>query len=501
MRTSVQAAMSAINLYSEYFLGLIISLTIARNLTTDDYGVYSSIIWISGLVTLAINSGLGINATKFIAEFTKRDPKSLPAIVAYFWRIQHIRILIVSAIALVILLSSYGNTNIEPWLLTTLFICAVIKADYMFRMAVFKGVKKFDVIAKTSVIANPFNIALVLLCAYLDATLNNFILVYCVACLIYGVSARLYTKQLPSRQWDNGIVQEHKKRIVIQMLSATGIVFFGTLIFKQSQVLVLEKSDFFTEAGFFNIAFLLSTAAITLVPGIYQEILLPKITDAVENGDVKSQVEQAERYLITLSMAVAIPMVIYADVIIEVLYGERYQEAAFSLQIMVVLKAIMTLNQGANLTLISHDKQFDMVKVNAGMFVFAMILSLFIVPFMGLTGALIVYGTLVFILLFSYSMLARSCKYKMISVNNLLRIIVPALISTGAPLIINQFLSGILSSIIGSISFVVLYFYLLFIFRGYDRSVVYILKQIEPKSPKKIKVYINWGIKQLMNTK
>lgn len=497
MRTSIQAAMSAINLYSEYFLGLIISLTIARNLSTDDYGVYASVIWISGLITLAINSGLGINATKFIAEFNKRDPKSLSAIVAYFWRIQHIRILMVFAGAVCLLMFNYENTKMNLWLLIILFICGVLKADYMFRMAIFKGIKKFDIIAKTSLIANPFNIIAVLLCAYLDANLTNFILVYCSACIVYGVSARLYSEQLPQKSWDSDIIQKHKKRIVIQMLSATGIVFFGTLIFKQSQVMVLEQSNFFSDAGFFNIAFLLSTAAITLVPGVYQEILLPKITDAVDNGDVKSQVEQAERYLIALSLLVAIPVVLYADVIVDTLYGERYEGAVLGLQVMVVLKAIMTLNQGANLTLISNDKQVDMVKVNASMFIFAVILSFSIVPYLGLIGALIVYGVLVFILLFSYSILAKRCDYKMISFIQLLRIFIPAIISSLPALVINHYITGLLSAFIGSVVFAICYLNLLFFFKGYDASVGYILKNIEPKTPTLLKSYINWGIRKL----
>ena len=174
MRTSLQAAMSAINLYSEFFLGLIISLTIARNLSTDDYGLYSSIIWLAGIIVLSINSGLAINVTKFVAEFTKREPESLPAILAYFWRIQHIRVFVVLVIAFVLLFINSASINIDLWVLVVLFICAVIKADYMFRMAVFKGLKKYDILAKTSVIANPFNIMAVLLCAYFGANLQNF---------------------------------------------------------------------------------------------------------------------------------------------------------------------------------------------------------------------------------------------------------------------------------------------------------------------------------------
>ena len=127
MRTSIQAAMAAINLYSEYFLGLIVSLAIARSLSTDDYGIYSSILWLAGLITLAINAGLALNVTKFVAEFKKKDESALPAIIAYFWQIQHIRLAIVAVIACGVLAYTYGSTTMDTWLLITLFVCAIIK--------------------------------------------------------------------------------------------------------------------------------------------------------------------------------------------------------------------------------------------------------------------------------------------------------------------------------------------------------------------------------------
>ena len=313
----------------------------------------------------------------------------------------------------------------------------------------------------------------------LEQIYRIFVLVYCSACLVYGVSARLFTKDLPNSKWSDDIIDNHKKRILFQMLSATGIVFLGSLIFKQSQVVVLEQNLLFSEAGFFNIGFLLSYAAISLIPGIYQEILLPKITDAIEDGDVQSQVEQAERYLIMLSLLVTIPVVSYADVLIDFLYGERYQGAVLCLQVLMIFQSIRMLNEGANLTLISNDKQLGMAKINVLMFVIAVILSVTCVPSFGLNGALIVYGTLVFILLLSYSYLAKSCNYKMIPPRDIIRIIIPALISSVPILIVNSFLTGIASAIIGSILFAIIYFNLLFVFKGYDGSVSVILKQIK----------------------
>ena len=278
------------------------------------------------------------------------------------------------------------------------------------------------------------------------------------------------------------------------MLSATGIVFLGALIFKQSQVVFLEYNHLLSEAGFFNIGFLLSTAAITLIPGIYQEILLPKITDAVQNGDVQTQVAQAEKYLITLSVLVVIPVVFYADVIIDILYGERYQGAVLPLQVMIILKAILTLNQGANLTLISHDKQVGMVKIKIVMFFLAFGASLVCVPLWGLNGALFAYGLMAFILLFLYGNLAKTCGYQMISISSIFRIIAASVLAAMPLFIINQFLTGIVSAIVGSLVFVVIYLNMLFVTKGYDNSVCFLLKKVHPKVPKVMQSYVGWAI-------
>jgi len=495
MRTSIQAMMAAANLYSEYFIGLIMSMIVARNLSTDDYGIYSSLIWLAGLFTLGINSGLSLNVTKFVAEFKKNNIDQLPAILAYFWRIQYFRIAIVCLVSMVVFSINPQLIHLSLWLFIALFISSIIKADYMFKMAIYTGMKRFDIIAKTSLTTNPFKILLVVLFAYYLPTLEGFILVYCGSCIAYGASALLYNQSLPNHHYEQNTVNLHKKRIIQQTISATIIVFIGTLIFRQSQVMILEQYQLFSEAGFFNIAFVLSTAAITLVPGVYQEVLLPKITEAVQTNNVSSQIEQAERYLITLSLLVVFPVIIYADVIIETLFGERYLGATIPLQLMMVFKTILTLNQGANLVLISNDKQIDMAKFHSLLLIIAIILSVIFVPAIGLNGALITYGLLSIILLLGYAGLAKPSHYKMIPLGSILRILLASSIAIIPALLINHYLSGIISAVIGTFLYIIIYLNLLFITKGYDDSVLYLLKQMRKKIHiKPVKSYLNWCI-------
>ncbi len=497
MKTILQALLAAINLYSEYFLGLIISIIIARNISSEDYGLYSSTIWLAGLFTIAVNSGLSITVTKFIAEFKAKSSAELAAVLAFLHRAKNNRQLLVIMITAIFLLLKYGDTKIHFWLLVLLFVSSIMKADYIFRMSIYKGIQRFDILAKMSLIVNPINLLGVILCVLIAPSLENFILVYCFTCLVYGLTSWSFNKNMPPVQENSSLLLAHIPRLKSQIISATLVVFLGALIFRQSQVVVLEQSDFLAAAGYFNIAFLLASAAITLIPGVYQEVLLPKITKAVASNNVTTQVVQAERYLLTLSLLVAVPVGIYADVIINLLYGERYIAAALPLQFMMLFKTASMLIQGANLTLISKDRQVSVAKFNLLLLVVAILLSVILVPMWGLEGALVVYGILVVCQFIGYQYLARQVGYKMLSIKVSSRIVLPAIIAAIPVLFINQYIHNISMTIIGSLLFAIIYINLLFVFKGFDSSVCYLLKQLQPKVPSPFSLYIAWAIKQL----
>mgnify|MGYP000032367144 CR=1 FL=1 len=491
MRTVIQASFAAINLYSEYFLGLFVSIIIARNLSTEDYGIYSSAIWIAGLVTIAINSGLSITVTKFVAEFKHKCAAKLPALLYFIKGLLIRRILLVVAVFCLLIFMNVQIMRVPTWLVAALVLCAIFKAVYIYKISIFKGLQRFDVLAKTSVVANPINLLCVAFCAYFSPSVIHFLLAYCIACIAFWASILRFGKVLPApnNQVD---IRDETNRIGIQILSATIIVFIGALVFRQSQILVLENSNLLAEAGFFNIAFILATSAVTLIPGIYQEVLLPKITQAAQNNNFRHSIHQAQRYLLILCLMVLFPVLIYADVIIDVLYGERYYNAVFALQIMVILKTIIVINNGANLTLISKDRQVAMSKVHLLIFLLALVLSFFITPQYGINGALVVYGVLVGILVISFHYLAKREGYSFISIKLLMKILSASLIAAMPLLVVNYYTFGILSALIGSFIFLILYVHLLLVFNCFDYSAGVIFKQLSEKTPLFIRSYLRW---------
>ncbi len=497
MRTIFQASLAAINLYSEYFLGLLVSIIIARNLSTEEYGIYSSAIWLAGLVTIAINAGLSITVTKFVAEFKKNNQQQLSSLLSFIRKVLIKRIIFVVAVFLLLILFDVSAVTVPVWLICTLLVCAVFKATYIYQISIFKGLQRFDVLAKTSMIANPINLLSVAIFAYFSPSIEGFLVAYCIACLAFALSILSFKKQMPQGNTGVLLIGEDKQRIIGQIYAASVIIFFGALVFRQSQILVLEGSGLFSEAGYFNIAYILATSAVTLIPGIYQEVLLPKITQAVGNNGLKSNVLQAQRYLTILCLLVLVPVLMYADVVIDIFYGERYQDAVFALQVLVVLRVIVVINDGANLTLISHDRQRIMAKVNFFLFLIAAVLSYLVTPQYGVEGALVVYGILIFLLVIFYNRIAKGDGYCLMPMKVFFSIIGAAALASLPSLLLNHYLSGILSAILGSMLFVLIYVNLLFVVKGFDRSVTFLLGQLAPKMPKPIGVYMSWAINRL----
>ncbi|NMP16184.1 oligosaccharide flippase family protein [Thalassotalea sp. Y01] len=496
MRAIMQTAMAGFHLYSEYICGMLISITIARSLTTTEYGLYSSIIFVASVFTLSVNAGMNINVTKFVAEVKHKAPDYLAAFFHLVNRLFLIRLCIaISIIALVIWFDF--DFGVSASLVAFILLGASFKARYMLNLAIMKGIRRFDKVALVSLIVNPLNLLAVIICAVLLPGLTNFLIIYAVTCLLFWLVVIRISNDLPSAQFNEQFEQHYRSRFIKQMISATFVVIFAGFTFRQSQVLVLQSSDFLEAAGFFNIAFILSGAAITLVPGIYKEILLPKIVVARENKAAVGEVLQAERYLIILAGLVIFPLIIYAKEVIALLYGERYMAAVQPLQWLMFFKFIGLLKEGANLTLISHDKQDVLAWVNAGVFALMCLLSLLLVSNYGLMAAVWVYGSLSIVQLIGYMRFAKPFDYKMMPITSLLRILIPGICMALVVMFLNRYIDGWWRVIPGSIVFIIGYVHLLVFFRAFDTTGQRLFHSLQRKSPQPLKIYFRWASQRL----
>ena len=497
MKTSKQALMSAINLYSEYFLGFVISLAVARNLSTDDYGVYSSIIWIAACISIFVNSGISISSIRYFSEYSKNSPAYIGDLYSYFRLAQAKRFVLVAFLVLGILWSDLLELEVKIFFLGLVVLSALAKSDYMFRTSIFKGIKRFDIIAKTSLIVNVCNLSLVLTVAYFVPSLENFLIAYCISCFIYFFSSQYYSKYLPSKKIDKKIPSDEINTLKEQVFFSTVIMFIGFFLMKQSQVFFLEFNNYKAEAGFFNIAYLLSAAAISLVPGVYQEILLPKISSFSEQNDIQSQIQLSENILLILALMTSLPVLYFSESIILILYGERYIQAAFVLQLLMVIRVVQLLFQGPTLTLIKGSGEKDRASVNVIALIIGCSTSILLVPLIGLNASIAIYGLCSTVMLFGYVFCARKFGYRIFDLVKCMQIFIVASISSCVMLIPAMFADNIFAIIVSTILFWFIYFTLICKCKLIDFRVISLAGKVAKNSPKPLRIYLQYCISGL----
>src|SRR5690606_29794999 len=89
--------------YVTYALGLLTSILVARTLGPDDFGRYSYIVWLAGMLIAFSNNGITTTAIRFVSESLGRgSPESSRRVHGWLWRRQLFCIALVAVVFLVV---------------------------------------------------------------------------------------------------------------------------------------------------------------------------------------------------------------------------------------------------------------------------------------------------------------------------------------------------------------------------------------------------------------
>src|SRR5690606_8039224 len=98
-------AFSSIGMYTEYLLGMVTSVVIARHLGPDGFGVYGLLIWLVAMGVATANSGTASSAIKFVAELRGAgQEQAIPSLLAYLRRAQRLFLAAVLVVGTVVFL-------------------------------------------------------------------------------------------------------------------------------------------------------------------------------------------------------------------------------------------------------------------------------------------------------------------------------------------------------------------------------------------------------------
>lgn len=370
----------------EFFLGMLVSIIIARALQPDVFGHYSFLIWCAMLFVIAANGGLTTAAIKFVAEASPGPDRG--ATVQFLSSLQRRFLLAATCIAsgLIALLLLSGSDDTPAWLWGLLLLAAALKSSYQFRNAISKGRENFAAIARVVLIVGPANLLLCLAIAWRYPTLESFVLAYAVTSSLYLLCMRLFEQHDPGR---NSLTIETRSRMWRHIRIVSVSIVLSFLILRQSEVLFLKMLRPVEEIGFFNIAFTISFALSALIPGVYGSLLLPMMSreSRSEREQQGKQFHSAVRYLQLLALPMAAGTYVLGGLLIGLLYGDEYSTAADVLMWLITGVSLAAVGQASVGHLVSSDRQHTVLLVNAVTTALVLVIDWWAISHYGLTGA------------------------------------------------------------------------------------------------------------------
>lgn len=389
---------SSIGLYTEYVLGMVISVIIARHLEPAGFGSYSVIIWMVALGVAIVNSGTGTAAIKFVAELRgSGNPELIPVTLRYLRKAQRTFLLVVLGLACVPLL--VAGDSLTPqlhsgvlfgFLVTTISI----RSLYMFNIGVAKGFENFRANAIVALVSTPVTLLMVVVAGWLGAPVEAFLGIFVVSSVILYLMSRLQTAPLVPRPVPGvGLPQELLARVRrhMRLTALTVIVYF--LVASEIEVLFLKLYATAEMAGHFKVAYQLASGAALLVPGVFGAILLPMMASALKQGSevAARRYVTSTRYLTLLAAPLVAFGVIFSGAIIGVLYGAAYAPAAPVFAACLAGGALLTMVQGGSSLLVSADRQGSILLMAAMLAVVKIALDIVLIIHYGLKGAMYAY--------------------------------------------------------------------------------------------------------------
>lgn len=394
-------AFSSIGMYTEYLLGMVTSVVIARHLGPDGFGVYGLLIWLVAMGVATANSGTASSAIKFVAELRGAgQEQAIPSLLAYLRRAQRLflaAVLVVGTVVFLLAGDHLAGDMDRALLLGFLLVATSLRAAYMFNVGVAKGFEDFRGTAVVSLVSTPLNLLMVVLAWQLGAPVEGLLLVFVVSGVVFhAMSHWMVARHAPARG-DTGrpppLAPAMRARIRRHMWLTAMIVSVGFLAASEVEVLFLNLDGDPEGAGRFKVAYQLAVGAAALVPGVFGALLLPMMANALGQGrEVAGRRFVASTgYLVLLAAPLVAFGVVFGAAAVHALYGDAYREAAPVFAACLLGVAITAVTGGGSSLLISADRQQSVLAVVAGCGALKLALGALLVFWLGLAGAAIAY--------------------------------------------------------------------------------------------------------------
>ncbi len=385
--------------YVTYALGLIISALIARNVGPTEFGQYSYLVWLSGVLVILSNNGLTSSGIRFVAECVGRDDAPSARLVHGWLRVRQLFSLVLVCIVFVIALPWFKPAE---WagqlalLIGVVLVSTVAKTSYLFDTSMGKGYGRFDIEAKSTVAMSLINTVAVVVLVLLKAPVAAYLILFACISAGYGVFAAVMLARDDMRPAYGAMDAQLLQRVRPHVFWTVILLAASLLSNKTVETYLLNAVVGAEEVGYFAIAAALTRGGVDLLSSGLTTVLMPIMGHAYGSGGaerVKIILSDSVRYFYFLGFLLAGVGLLWADVAIAIMYGKQYEPVVNVFRVMVVVGGL-TLAEGAFGALLSTtDNQRMRAWFAAFSGIVTAVAAIVLVPRYGLMGAVLAHAT------------------------------------------------------------------------------------------------------------
>jgi len=392
-------AFTSVAIYTEYFLGMLTSILIARDLGPGGFGAYSLVIWLVAVSMTIVNAGTAGAVIRFVAELRGAGtPELIAPLLAFLRRVQQWFLLVVLAAGAAVFW--FAGDHLVPGfnhllLFLLMALSTALRANYMFNVCIAKGFEHFRATAVIATVAAPANLLLVALAWWVSAPVEGFLGVYAVSSAVfYFVSSRQTRGLVPESPAGLALPESLHARVLRHMRITAVMVIITYVTASEVEVMFLNLLDTASAAGKFKVAYQLADGATLLVPGVFGVLLLPMMANALSQSREAAgrRFVGATTYLALLAMPLLAFGVLFAEPVMAVLYGNAYLAAAPAFAVILFAKSVSVVSQGGSSLLMSSERQNIVLAIVFLCGLLKIGLDVVLIRAFGLHGAIVAYA-------------------------------------------------------------------------------------------------------------
>jgi O-antigen/teichoic acid export membrane protein len=394
--------------YVTYALGLLTSILVARTLGPDDFGRYTYIVWMAGMIVAFANNGLTTTAIRFVSESLGRGSVDAARSVHGWLLRRQLACMALVAIAFVVATPFFTPAGWDGHVLAFAAVALVAgtgKALYLFDVSVAKGYGRFGVEAKSTVLMSVLNIVAVFALLWMRAPLMAYLMLFTAVSVGYLVCSRTMLRNGGQKPVRDVLPPDILLRMRRHLWWTVLLALAYALSNKSIETWMLNAVVGSAAVGFFAIAAALTRGGVDLLASGLGTVLMPMMAHAFGEGGpdrVNTIMANAIRYFAFIGLLLAGSGALVADTAVKLLYGTQYEAVVNPLRVMILVGGITMVSGAFNALLSTTDNQ----RLRVGYVLLSIVLTagfaIALIPTYGLAGAVAAHAiseVLVFVLM------------------------------------------------------------------------------------------------------